>query len=146
MDIREVQRRAWTNKVRQGFNTANPFAEIDYIYDEVGEAADALENDRAGLGGELADIVIFVAGLAEMTGVDLSAAVQEKLTVNESRTYVTNEDGVRVKVATPTNPATAGLSYFMDRARDALAPVGPALARDMARITRATQVHGGEQR
>lgn len=49
---------------------------------EVGEAIDAWRRDRQAVAEELADVAIFVLGLAEMTGTDLQDAIEGKLAVN----------------------------------------------------------------
>ena len=46
---------------------------------------------------ELADIAIFLLGLAEMTGTDLQDAVEAKLAVNQGRVYRKLRDGIHVK-------------------------------------------------
>jgi NTP pyrophosphatase (non-canonical NTP hydrolase) len=96
-DIAEVQHRAWDNKVSKGFNQTDVYMEFALTYVELSEAFEALRKNPGSLGSELADVIIFVAGLAEMTGVDLDAEVSAKLDINESRTYSTNEYGHLVK-------------------------------------------------
>jgi hypothetical protein len=51
----------------------------------------------AAMRAELADVMIFLAGLAEMTGTDLQAEVLAKLAVNEGRTYRRLANGCSVK-------------------------------------------------
>ncbi|HTZ23690.1 MAG TPA: hypothetical protein VMC83_06835 [Streptosporangiaceae bacterium] len=46
---------------------------------------------------ELADIAIYLLGLAEMTGVDLQDAVEAKLAVNKARTYQRLPNGTLAK-------------------------------------------------
>jgi len=77
---------------------------------ELAEAFDAWRKDRAGLGGELADVAIHLLGLAEMTGTDLGAEVARKLAVIEARTYAPLRNGVLIKQDAATggeNPCTA---------------------------------------
>ena len=47
----------------------------------------------------MADVLIFVAGLAEITGVDLQAEVERKLALNEARAYEFLPNGTPVKAA-----------------------------------------------
>ena len=55
--------------------------------------------DTGHLGEELADVAIFLLGLAEMTGTDLGQAVEAKLAANEAREYRSLANGTLVKEA-----------------------------------------------
>ena len=94
---REAQARAWANKLAKGFNTTDVPLEFALLVEEVGEAFSAWRKGRPDLGGELADVAIFLLGLAQMTGVDLAAEVDAKLTLNEARTYGPLPNGTLVK-------------------------------------------------
>lgn len=99
MEIRSAQKLTWENKVAKGFNTSDVPLEFCLLQGEVAEAFEAWRRARENLGEELADIAIYVMSLAEMTGVDLQLAVEQKLTKNARRTYVTDEaSGTLVKV------------------------------------------------
>ena len=95
----DAQRRAWANKVAKGFNTTDVALEFALLHGEVSEAFGAWRKDRHpdDVGEELADVAIYLLGLAEMTGVDLAQAVARKLRVNERRAYVRLPDGTPVK-------------------------------------------------
>lgn len=96
--IRSVQNRAWRNKLAQGFSTDDVPLEFCLLSREVSEAFEAWRHqDMAGMRTELADVMIFLAGLAEMTGTDLQAEVLAKLAVNEGRTYRRLANGCSVK-------------------------------------------------
>lgn len=95
--IRAAQSRAWANKLAKGFNTTDVPMEFGLLVEEVGEAFSAWRKGRTNLDGELADIFIFLAGIAEMTGIDLATEVLEKLAVNEARAYVRLPNGTPVK-------------------------------------------------
>lgn len=98
--IREAQRRAWANKLAKGFNITDVPLEFGLLVEEVGEAFSAWRKGKSSLGAELADVAIFLCGLAEMTGVDLQAAVEAKLARNEARSYVPLANGTLVKTGT----------------------------------------------
>jgi NTP pyrophosphatase (non-canonical NTP hydrolase) len=97
MDIRAVQEMAWRNKLAKGFNTTDAALEFCLLHGEVAEAFDAWRNGGRGLGPELADVVIFAAGLAQMTGIDLRDEVAAKIALNAARSYRREANGVLVK-------------------------------------------------
>jgi NTP pyrophosphatase (non-canonical NTP hydrolase) len=99
-EIRAMQDRAWANKVAKGFNTTDVPMEFCLLIEEVGEAFSAWRKQCGDLGGELADVQIFLFGVAEMTGVGLAAETEKKLAVNEARTYVRLPNGTPVKEET----------------------------------------------
>jgi NTP pyrophosphatase (non-canonical NTP hydrolase) len=63
------------------------------------EAAETLEHfqwrdeakDKDELAGELADVALYLLQLASVTGIDLEAAILEKLAVNANREWDTEE-------------------------------------------------------
>jgi NTP pyrophosphatase (non-canonical NTP hydrolase) len=58
------------------------------------EAFDAWRKGREDLGEELADVVIYLLGLAEMTGVNLQDEIEAKLAKNAARLYQRLPNGV----------------------------------------------------
>ncbi len=98
MDIGSVQRQAWANKLAKGFNTTDVALEFGLLTAEVGEAFTAWRKRQSDLGEELADVLIYVTCLAEMTGVDLAAEVDRKLAVNAARQYRRDDRGVLQRV------------------------------------------------
>ena len=106
--MRSAQKSAWENKLEKGFNTTDVPLEFCLLVAEVGEAIDAWRKDRRAMAEELADVAIFLFGLAEMTGIDLQDAVEAKLAVNQARTYRQMDNGLHVQVApdaiSPGNP------------------------------------------
>jgi NTP pyrophosphatase (non-canonical NTP hydrolase) len=99
LDIRSAQKNAWENKLAKGFNTTDVPLEFCLLVSEVGEAFDAWRKAPEQVSQELADIAIFLFGLAEMTGTDLQDAVETKLAVNQARAYRKLRDGIHVKEA-----------------------------------------------
>lgn len=98
MDIRSAQKNAWENKLEKGFNTTDVPLEFCLLVAEVGEAIDAWRRNRQAVADELADVAIFLFGLAEMTGTDLQDAVETKLAVNRERVYRQVGEGLHVQV------------------------------------------------
>ena len=99
MQLRDIQQRAWANKVAKGFNTTDVAVEFGLLTAEVGEAFIAWRRDLPDLGEELADVLLFLTSIATMTGVDLNEAVQAKLAKNERRVYRHAERGVAIRVS-----------------------------------------------
>jgi hypothetical protein len=53
---------------------------------------------------ELADVLIYLTSLAQMTGIDLGAEVESKLARNALREYRRDDRGVLRRVADPLAP------------------------------------------
>jgi NTP pyrophosphatase (non-canonical NTP hydrolase) len=101
MEIAAVQRLAWQNKLAKDFNTTNVALEFGLLTAEIGEAFTAWRKRQPDLGEELADVLIYVSCVAEMTGIDLGAEVERKLAKNAAREYRRDERGVLRRVAEP---------------------------------------------
>ena len=97
MDIRSGQKMTWENKASKGFNTTDVPLEFCLLQGEVAEAFDAWRKGRDSTGEELADIAIYLFGLAQMTGFDLQDEVEAKLNKNVERNYRRLTNGVLVK-------------------------------------------------
>lgn len=104
MDIGDIQREAWQNKLAKGFNTTDVALEFGLLTAEVSEAFTAWRRREPGLGAELADVLIYLTCVAEMTGIDLAAEVEGKLARNAAREYRRDEHGVLRKVSDPAPP------------------------------------------
>jgi hypothetical protein len=87
MDIRSGQKLAWENKVAKGFNMTNVPLEFCLLQGEMAEAFDAWRKGREDVGEELADVAIYLLGLAEMTGIDLQDEIEAKMSKNVARVY-----------------------------------------------------------
>ncbi len=109
MDIRSGQKLAWENKVAKGFNTTDVPLEFCLLNGEVAEAFDAWRKGREDAGEELADVAIYLLGLAEMTGVDLQGEIEAKIAKNASRVYQRLSNGTLVKHSPGTGSQLARL-------------------------------------
>jgi hypothetical protein len=98
LTVSAVQSAAWANKLAKGFNVTDVPLEFSLLYGEVAEAFDAWRK-QGDVGAELADVLIFLVSVAEMTGVDLETATAEKLAQNAARQYRALPNGVLVKEA-----------------------------------------------
>ena len=100
VDLNELQKKIYQNKVNKHFNLTNIHQEFCYIYGEVAEAYDAwykkMGTDAISL--ELADIAIYVLGLAEMLGISLEDSILKKMAINEKRVYI---NGKKVEPTAP---------------------------------------------
>lgn len=86
--IRELQQRAYQNKLNHKFNVTDVNLEFCLLYGEVAEAYEAWDESHDDLDGELADIAIYLLGLAEILHIDLGQAILDKMAKNEKRVYL----------------------------------------------------------
>lgn len=97
MDLKQLQKEIWQNKVAKGFNITDVNKEFCYLYGEVAEAYEAYRKKKDDLNEELADIAIYLFGISEMLGFDLQTEIMNKVSKNSKRVYK-NIDGVNVRV------------------------------------------------
>lgn len=98
MELKKIQKDIWQNKLNKGFNTTDVNKEFCLLYGEVAEAYDAWRKEKDDLNEELADIAIYLMGLSEILGFDLSGEIEKKVSKNEKRIYK-NIDGVNVRIS-----------------------------------------------
>ena len=98
MNLKEMQKEIWQNKVNKGFNTTNVEKEFCLLYGEVGEAFNAYNKKKNDLNEELADIAIYLFGLSEMLGFDLEDEIVKKMKKNKKRVYK-SVDGVNIRIS-----------------------------------------------
>lgn len=84
---REVQKQIYRNKVNHGFNVTDVNLEFCLMMGEVGEAHKAWREKDAGFGSELADVAIYLLGIAEINGIDLGEEIERKMQINARRVY-----------------------------------------------------------
>ena len=89
MDLREMQKVVYKNKVDKGFDVTDINKEFCLLYGEVAEAYEAWIKKKEDLGEELADIAIYLLGLSEILGVDLTPEIENKIEINQEREYKT---------------------------------------------------------
>ncbi len=97
IDLKTKQKEVFQNKINKGFPIDDINREFCYLYGEVAEAFDAYRLKKDDLSEELADIVIFTLGIAEMLDIDLEDSLMKKIEKNNKRIYIKNEKGVLVK-------------------------------------------------
>lgn len=97
MDLSEMQKKVYQNKLNKGFNVTDVPKEFCYLYGEVAEAYDAYLKGKEDLGEELADVAIYLLGLSEILGYDLKEQVEYKMAKNEKRIYK-EVNGAHIKI------------------------------------------------
>ena len=97
MNLKEAQKRAYKNKIDKGFNVTNIEEEFCLIYGEIAELFEAYRKKQNDVGEELADVVIYLLGLAEILKVDLADEIEKKMLKNQNREYKII-DGVNTRI------------------------------------------------
>lgn len=88
LDTKKLQKEIIQNKKEHGFNTTDIKFELLLLYGEVNELFQAwLKDDDQNIGEELADVAIFLLGIAEILDKDLGVEIMEKMKVNKNRIY-----------------------------------------------------------
>lgn len=87
MEMKQIQKEIYQNKLEKGFNVTDVNKEFCLLYGEVAEAYDAWHKNKADIGEELADVAIYLMGIAEILGVDLESEIEKKVEINRARVY-----------------------------------------------------------
>ena len=97
MGLSKVQKDVIENKINHGFNTTDVNKEFLLLYGEVSEAYEAYRKKKDDLGGELADVAIYLLGISEILGFDLEDEINKKMEINKNRIYK-KVNGVNIKI------------------------------------------------
>jgi NTP pyrophosphatase (non-canonical NTP hydrolase) len=99
LDLDKLQKEVIENKKNHGWATDNLYREFCWLYGEVGEAFDAYNKQlpKEEFASELADIAIYLMGIAEIQNVSLSTEIEKKMDINRHRKYIV-VDGKTIKV------------------------------------------------
>lgn len=95
-ELSKMQAAVWANKIAKEFNTTDVPLEICLLQGEIAELFDEWRKSGPGVADEMADVAIYMLGLAQMLGVDLQVAVIRKMQINAGRRYV-DRQGALVK-------------------------------------------------
>lgn len=98
VELKKLQEEVIKNKVNKGFNIKDLNLEFLLAYGELAEAFNAYQNKEEDLGEELADVVIYILGIAEMLDIDLEVELLKKIEKNKRRKYILKEDGKWIKI------------------------------------------------
>lgn len=78
MTLQQLQKEILENKKRKGFNTTDMNEEFCHLNVEVSEAYEAWYEDRKEFPEELADVAIFLLGIAEINGINLQVELEKR--------------------------------------------------------------------
>lgn len=97
MDLSEIQKKIYQNKVNKGFNVKDIGKEIILMTEELGELAkayknsnkkDAIEiNNKEEILDAIGDLSIYCLGLFKMMGVDGEKVIEDIIRNNENRSH-----------------------------------------------------------
>jgi NTP pyrophosphatase (non-canonical NTP hydrolase) len=87
IDLKKLQKEIYNNKVTKGFNITDINFEFGLTYGELAEAFEAYRKKSPELGEELADVVIYLLGLAAILNIDLEEEILKKVEKNKKREY-----------------------------------------------------------
>ena len=98
VDFKRLSELVYANKLEKHFNVTDVPMEICYLHGEVSELWDAYIRKRGSVGEEMADILIYLLGLAKILDIDLEQELLTKIEKNHRRVY-RFENGVNVRVS-----------------------------------------------
>ena len=94
IDTKKLQKAVMENKKKHGFNTTDIEFELLRLHGEANELFEAWrKNNKKNINEELADVGIFLLGIAEMLDSDLGEDIVNKMKINEKRIY---KNGVKL--------------------------------------------------
>ncbi len=96
INLNKLQQDILNNKIAKGFNTDDVNLEFGLIYGELAEAFEAYRKKLPNLGEELADVVIYLLGLAAILNINLEKEIVAKIEKNKHRRYK-KINGVNIK-------------------------------------------------
>lgn len=96
IDLKHLSERVYANKLEKHFNVTDIPKEICYLHGEVSELWDAYIRKRGSVGEEMADIMIYLLGLAKILDIDLEKELLAKIEKNRRRVYRI-ENGVNIR-------------------------------------------------
>jgi NTP pyrophosphatase (non-canonical NTP hydrolase) len=97
VDLKKLQKRIFKNKLAKKFNVTDIAMESCLTHEELSEAYRAYHKQLPDLGEELADVAIYLLGLAEILGVNLEQEILRKVAQNAKRRY-RRVNGVNVRL------------------------------------------------
>ena len=98
LSTKALQARIYQNKVAQGFNVSNIEKEVCLLHGELAEFYEAYRKRLPTVGEELADVAIYLLGLAEILQIDIGKEIDRKMNINEHRKSA-QIDGVNTRIS-----------------------------------------------
>ena len=98
MNLKEAQRQIYQNKLDKHWNVSNIEEEICLLQGEIAEFYEAYRKHLPSAGEELADVAIYLLGIAEILHIDLEEEIERKMDINRLRKYE-QVDGVSTRVS-----------------------------------------------
>ncbi len=96
IDLKKLQKDIYENKVTKGFNTTDVNLEFGLAYGELAEAFSAYHKKLPDLGEELADVAIYLLGIAAILKINFEEEIVKKVEKNKKREY-SKINGVSVR-------------------------------------------------
>lgn len=79
VNLKELQKDVYKNKIDKGFNVTDINKEFCLTYGELAEAYEAWRKNKDDVGEEIADVVIYLLGLSEILNIDLENEILKKI-------------------------------------------------------------------
>ena len=98
MNMKETQQLIYQNKVDKHWNVSNIEKELCLMQGEIAEFYEAYRKHLPTIGEELADIGIYLMGIAEILHIDLEQEITRKMDINRERQY-TQINGVDTRIS-----------------------------------------------
>ena len=102
MRTTEIQKRIYENKKDKVWNVTSIEKELCLLQGELAEFYEAYRKQLPTVGEELADVAIYLLGIAEIIQVDLGEEVERKTRINALRQYA-DINGVNTRIVEATN-------------------------------------------
>ena len=96
--MNEAQQQIYQNKVDKHWNTSSVETELCLMQGEIAEFYEAYRKHLSNIGEELADVAIYLLGIAEILHIDLEKEIERKMSINQHRQY-TRIDGVNTRIS-----------------------------------------------
>ncbi len=98
MNLKEVQQAIFQNKVDKHWNISSIETELCLMQGEIAEFYETYRKHLPGIGEELADVAIYLLGVAEILHIDLEKEIERKMSINRNRQY-TQIGGVSTRIS-----------------------------------------------
>ena len=92
IDLKQLQKDIYKNKLNKGFNVTDINKEFCLTYGEMAEAYEAWRKKQTDVGEEIADVVIYLLGLSEILNIDLEDEILKKVMETAKNSTNTGEN------------------------------------------------------